>query len=87
MRGDDQGRAGGLAKVDWLFVFSLRGLPPDPHPETAGAEGMKQPTKFSAARWPSGGRSEAQTTKTLPERAVHRMLHTLREAYFQQAPK
>jgi hypothetical protein len=34
----------GLAKVDWFIRVQLRGLQPDPHPETAGAECMKQLT-------------------------------------------
>lgn len=46
----------GLAKVDWLFVFSLRGLQPDSYPETAGAERMKPPTQPSAP-WPSGAQT------------------------------
>jgi transposase len=58
----------GLAKVDWLFVFSCCRLQPDPNPETAGAERVKQLAKPSAARY-SGG-AAAETTKTHAKHAV-----------------
>jgi hypothetical protein len=39
----------------------LRGLQPDPYPETAGAERVKQRFRPSVAA--DGGRAESQTTK------------------------
>ena len=59
------GEAVRMAEADWAFEegettragesglavrVQLRGLQPDPYPETAGAERMKQRTRFSAAR-------------------------------------
>ena len=60
--------------------FQLRGLQPDPYPETAGAERVKQRSRPSVAA--DGGRAKSKITK----RAALRMIHTLRKRYFQQAP-
>jgi hypothetical protein len=59
----------------------LRGLQPDPYPETAGAERVNQRSRPSVAA--HGGRAESKTTK----RAALSMIHTPRKRYFQQAPR
>jgi hypothetical protein len=89
------GEAVRMAEADWAFEESettragegglvvrvqLRGLQPDPYPETAGAEHVKQRSQPSVAA--DGGRAESKTTK----RAALRMIHKPRKRYFQQAP-
>ena len=70
------GEAVRMAETDWAFEESetpragegrlvvriqLRGLQPDPYPETAGAERVKQRSRPSVAA--DGGRAESKNTK------------------------
>ena len=57
----------------------VHGLQPDPYPETAGAERVKQRSRPSVAA--DGGRAGSKTTK----RAALRNDFTPRKRYFQQA--
>ena len=52
-RTTEEGETARAGEGGLVVRVQLRGLQPDPHPETASAERMKQGTKPSAATWPS----------------------------------
>ena len=69
----------GLAKVDWLFVFSCAASQPDAGSETAGAE-RADPTFGRQAG--IGARSETKTTElTRSVRFLENVLHVACESF------
>ena len=88
------GEAVRMAEADWAFEegettrtgegglvvrVQLRGLQPDPYPETAGAERVNQRSRPSIPA--HGGRVEPKQQSV----RLLRMTHTPRKRYFQQA--
>jgi AbrB family looped-hinge helix DNA binding protein len=67
---------GELGESGLVVRVQLRGLQPDPYPETAGAERVKQRPRPSVAA--DGGRAESKTIK----RAAHNIIHTPRKTIF-----